>query len=262
VDDVENERASIVRMIMAETKYINGQQRLGLRLHRLLQNPILLSTLVVFAVGCTFGKRDSATRTEGAPVTVVNPLSVRVAQPDLLTSVNSLYIAEPTLVGDARRSSVDVKQVYALVEDSAQQELGMKIVSLRNPNANAANGAGRAMGSSTSIIPHGVDSILRTEIMQYDERVGSSVGGDPAAVSFSMAVTRVRDGAEIWQGTFSFRQQPLSENLLKLGDRLGPNGSGAGWNSARDILDRGVLLALKDLSARREQLFLGRKVIN
>jgi hypothetical protein len=100
------------------------------------------------------------------------------------------------------------------------------------------------------------DGILRTEIVQFQDRQGSAIGGEPATVSFRMSVVSAATNAQIWDAQYFYRQEPLSDNLLKLRDRLGTSGSGAGWVSGHGLLQRGFSAAIEDFNRRREQQFL------
>jgi len=123
-----------------------------------------------------------------------------------------------------------------MIEARAQELLAMKVISGGN-NVRA-------------------DAVLNTEILSYRERQGSSIGGEPATVSFNMTVQRLSDGVEIWRANYFYRQEALSDNWLKVGQRFGSGGTGAGWLPAREILERGIVAALRDLSNRRDQQFL------
>jgi hypothetical protein len=100
------------------------------------------------------------------------------------------------------------------------------------------------------------DAVLKTELLRFEDRQGSAVGGDPAIVSFRMTLQAVPSGAEVWGAQYFYRQEAVSENLLRIKERIGPAGLGAGWRSAQDLFQRGVQEALQDFSNRREQRFL------
>lgn len=122
-----------------------------------------------------------------------------------------------------------------LLERRADEALAMKVVS--------ASAAAKA------------DAELNTEVLSYQEREGSKFGGEPATVSFLMTISRVSDGAQVWQANYFFRQEALSDNWLKIGQRYGSNGTGSGWLSARELFDRGVSAALADFADRRDDQF-------
>ena len=105
----------------------------------------------------------------------------------------------------------------------------------------------------------GVDGALVLDLETYSEREGSAAGGEPATVAFTMRVVGTSDGAEVWRGTYFFRQQQdLTDNWLKLGERVGPGGRGAGLTSALEELERGIRASVTDFGARRERQFLAR----
>ena len=97
--------------------------------------------------------------------------------------------------------------------------------------------------------------VLLTELQTFRDRDGSAIGGDPAIVAFTMTIKSVTTGEEIWKAQYFYQQEALSDNWLKLGDRLGANGTGAGWASGRDLLERGVEASVSDFGTRRESQF-------
>jgi hypothetical protein len=88
-----------------------------------------------------------------------------------------------------------------------------------------------------------------------EELNGSAVGGTPARVAFRMAVYTGENSKPVWQAQYAYQQEGMAENWLKLGDRLGRDGSGAGWISAQEIFRRGVTQSLQDLNSRRDVQF-------
>lgn len=172
----------------------------------------------------------------GSASPVASPLSIKVANPSSLTSISSLRVLLPTVSPSVANSTFTVQGLQELLERRADEALSMKVVS--------AGAAAKA------------DSVLKTEVLTYQERQGSKFGGEPATVSFLMTVSRASDGAQVWQANYFFRQEALSDNWLKIGQRYGANGTGSGWLSARELFDRGVSGALADLAARRDEQFV------
>jgi hypothetical protein len=74
-----------------------------------------------------------------------------------------------------------------------------------------------------------------------------------------MTLVRCADSRELWQGTYSYSQTFLSENLLQLGDVVGEKRRGPGWSSGAEIFEAGIANAMRDLNTRREQQFLALK---
>ena len=102
-----------------------------------------------------------------------------------------------------------------------------------------------------------VDSVLRTDIVTMDDLKGSSVGGEPARVAFRMGIYSGTDQRPVWQANYVYQQEAMADNWLKLGDRLGRDGSGAGWITAQEIFKRGVTQSLEDFNRRRDSQFQG-----
>ena len=102
------------------------------------------------------------------------------------------------------------------------------------------------------------DAVLITAMHGYQERRGSQVGvSQPASVDFTMRLLRKTDGKELWNAVYHFRDQSLSENLLKLPDRL-EGGDGVGWKKAREILQGGLRGAARELADARTAQFIRR----
>jgi hypothetical protein len=99
------------------------------------------------------------------------------------------------------------------------------------------------------------DSVLRTEIVTMEDLKGSAVGGTPARVAFRMGIYTVSNGRPVWQAQYAYQQEGMAENWLKIRDRLGRDGSGAGWITAQEIFRRGVSQSLQDLNSRRDSQF-------
>lgn len=172
--------------------------------------------------------------------TVASPLVSSVTRGELLKAINSLEIDTPVIPSISSRTLTH-EDVSAMVSRTAHEVLTLKIVEAQSQGATRGARA---------------DGILKTEIVQYRDRQGSAIGGEPATVSFRMSVVSASDRTTVWDAQYFYRQEPLSENLLKLGDRLGATGSGAGWISGHGLLQRGFSAALEDFNRRREQQFL------
>jgi hypothetical protein len=200
-------------------------------------------TIVCFvtAVSCclacgTSGKRQgSGAKSHGI---VVSPLSVQVAEPKLLLSVNSIAIERPVFRG-ANHSNTSEDTLLLVLKEVAGETLSMKVV-------DSAKAAKRGAG----------DSVLKTEIVTMEDLKGSKVGGTPARVAFRMWVySPALSQQAVWQANYVYQQEAITDNILKLGDRLGREGSGPGWISAQEIFRRGVQQSLMDFNSRRDALF-------
>lgn len=192
--------------------------------------------------GChgTNARRPAASSNTLAARTVASPLTTNVARGELLKAINSLEVAMPVLPSGVSRS-LSHEDARAMVTRTAREVLTLKLIdsqSMRDTSARRADG------------------ILKTEIVQYQDRQGSAIGGEPATVSLRMSVVSSSGNSVVWDAQYFYRQEPLTDNLLKLGDRLGTSGSGAGWISGPGLLQRGFTAALEDFNRRREQQFL------
>jgi hypothetical protein len=124
----------------------------------------------------------------------------------------------------------------------------LKIVS---ENVLGVNSSARRPGKAVN-----TDAVLHTDLLRFEQRQGSAIGGEPAVVSFRMSMKTVPAGVEVWSAQYFLRQEALSENLLRINERVGRDGLGAGWSSADDVFKKGVSLALRDFSTQRERRFL------
>lgn len=221
----------------------------GAYMRRSFIRSILLGYLVISGVhlgGCHSGARRGSSMGGSqdskslAARTVASPLIASVPRGDLLKGINSIEIATPILPSNASRV-LSHDEVRAMITRTAREVMTLKIVESGDP---------RDQGSTKA------DGVLRTEIVQFQDRQGSAIGGEPATVSFRMTVVSLSGKETVWDAQCFYRQEPLSDNLLKLGDRLGAAGSGAGWVSGHGLLQRGIRAAIEDFNRRREQQFL------
>ena len=213
--------------------------------------PVLCLALLLTSSACTtsWGQRDSAVQgTESAsPFAPASPFIARVANPKALASVNAVYLAPIVLSQQAARSNVVDLGLDERIKEVAKRELSMKVIaSVSGKNAQGERGYIDAARKA------GADAVLITRIETFVERSGSTVGGEPAVVGFSMSMVRCRDGVEAWRGDYNFRDQPLSDNLLKLGQS---QGGGRGWQSARDVILTGISVSIRDFNERRLSQF-------
>jgi hypothetical protein len=228
---------------------------------------LMIGTMVFFFVqGCIAGSggRDipQSKALGGTQLKSVTntPLSVRVEKAEQLASVSSILVLAPTLSRSNARPDPLPPAIGASLESIAERELSVKVLGNRwisevPTRSRVVEGLARA-DSLRILQSQGIDAVLRTDVVTFTERRGSSVGGEPANVTFIMSLVRTVDGVELWQGRFAYSQTFLSENLLQLGDVVGQKSRGRGWSSGREIFEAGFSSALRDLNTRREQQFL------
>lgn len=96
----------------------------------------------------------------------------------------------------------------------------------------------------------GVDGVVLGWGFRYEERVGSAIAVErPASVSFAIHLVGVKEGSLLWSGQFQETQQPLSENILKLGSFLRRGGF---WLKAKSLASVGMDEVLVSFPALRE----------
>jgi len=215
-------------------------------------NTFFAATVLPFLVlaGCVSNHRGSSANNRGEQrqgAMVTSPLTVSVLRPELLASVNSIEVAQPVVKQSASAGAISPPDAYGIISNAARETMTLKVV-----GADGSRVVNGFAGSSSS-----ADAVLRTEILRFDERSGSAFGGDPAVVSFRMAMYSPRARADMWSAQYFLKQEALSENLLRIGER---KGLGAGWSTAHEVFKKGVSEALQDFNSQREQRFLNGNV--
>lgn len=71
-----------------------------------------------------------------------------------------------------------------------------------------------------------------------------------------MQMLSVSTEEPIWEATYHFKDQALSDNLLRIEDRF-KDGKAPQWRTAEDILRDGIREASRDFSRRRSAQFHG-----
>ena len=95
-----------------------------------------------------------------------------------------------------------------------------------------------------------VDFIFVGALFRFEERIGSSIGSEkPASVGFDVHLIRMKDEKMVWMGKFDETQQPLSENLLKMGSFVRRKGS---WLTAEELSSVGMNEMLKRFPGTKE----------
>lgn len=206
------------------------------------------SLVIVAMIGCSTGAerhRKGGSARSSESIAVEPALVSSVESPHLLVGVSSLEIASPVLDAQVIKTGLTQEQVQSVLARAAQEVMTLKVLVGKTPGEKGGlrkDPAGRA--------------ILKTEISQYREREGSAIGGEPAVVAFHMEVVSPLTGVALWKARYFYQQEPLSENWLKINDRLGQSGSGTGWISGRDLLRKGITIALQDFNRSRESQFV------
>lgn len=193
----------------------------------------LLLTLITAVIGC--GPKGALGKKGLSGPIVVSRLSAEVLNPRLLLSLNSLSLQRPRYASPSA-TTISEDELFRVVREVAGETLSMKVLAAPGSDAKA-------------------DGILQTEVVELRELRGSSMGGEPAAVAIRMTIASASDRRPIWQAMYVDRQQAMSDNWLKLGQRMGPGGTGAGYVSAETLFRNGVTESLADLNRRRDAQF-------
>ncbi len=191
--------------------------------------------LAVSVVGCSHRSTTPRGESRLAPPLVVSPLAASVDDPRLLLSINSLSIDMPRY-SSRSVTTIPEGELLRVVQEVAAQTLSMKLLSGGAPSSSA-------------------DGILQTEVLELRELRGSSVGGEPAAVAIRLSIKRSRDKRTVWTASYVNRQEALSDNWLKIGQRIGAGGTGAGFVGAEALFRRGIGDSLQDFNRRRDAQF-------
>ena len=97
-----------------------------------------------------------------------------------------------------------------------------------------------------------VDGVVLGWVFRYEERIGNAISVErPASVSFVIHLVGVEEGSMLWSGRFQETQQPLSENVLKLGSFFRRGGV---WLKAKSLASVGMDEVLVSFPALREGL--------
>ncbi|MBX7136708.1 MAG: hypothetical protein K1X83_01905 [Oligoflexia bacterium] len=213
---------------------------------------VVICALLLGALGC-----QGYSVTGGAGPIVTPHLVTTSETPRELVGINSILVAPPQFAEAARGSAPNQSMLYGLLTDAADEELDLKLISgteVLKRFESAASSDSQAKQLRLAKEMH-LDGLLLTTFNQYEERQGSKVGTNiPAAVSFRMKLLRVADGAELWSGSYYFKDQALSENLFRIKDKLTEK-SGPQWRNAPELARQGFKSAMSDLGSKRLQQF-------
>ena len=99
-----------------------------------------------------------------------------------------------------------------------------------------------------------IDAVLHTRINSFSVRRGSALGStDPAKVDLVMQILKSEKGEVLWNSSYHYKDQALSDNLFKIKDKLAERS--AKFRSADELIDEGFRSALRDFSEKRLQSF-------
>ncbi|RIL09716.1 MAG: hypothetical protein DCC75_05945 [Proteobacteria bacterium] len=186
-------------------------------------------------------------------------------QGEALLHVNSVGIL-PVSFDQAAEAARESKIPFDLkLEQALRENLSLEIMPAKEFLGGTSfdpNGGDRlqSMAGQQEVLriaaKRGLDGVLSVNVHDFSSRIGSKVGAVQAAgLHFSVSLKRVPDGAELWQADYRFKDEALTDNLLRIKDRVSRKGA-AGWRSAEELVTKGFQAASSDLSSKRAEQFL------
>jgi hypothetical protein len=160
-----------------------------------------------------------------------------------LVHVNSVLIA-PIKIEDHSLAGERASDVSRAIVQAVTEELTMEVVDgTKNSNA-------RAAAKSPALA---ADAILQITLHRYTERQGSRIGASqPAEVYADFILQSSRTELELWRASFRVKDEALSDNLLRIKDKIKDKGT---FRTARDLLLSGVRDACRNLGEKRLEQF-------
>ena len=153
-------------------------------------------------------------------------------------------------------SSGELRSIKVLAESVVRSELHLEIVRELDRSSDGRRGeagAGGALGKENNVPP---GARLSTTITAFTDLVGGSFGGDQTAeVGIEVVLVSSSEGLKLWQGSYYFKDQPLSNNWFRIGDRLSGGGAGMRFRTAPQLFEKGYRELIEQLSSDREALF-------
>jgi hypothetical protein len=172
-----------------------------------------------------------------------------------LIAINSILVAPVQFDSSVAANVPSTIDVNAMLSKALQQELQIKVVhSIPQPLKNSGN---NKLHSQYAVDARkmNLDGVLLTKLTSFNMREGSAVGSAlPARVDLAMEIVNSESNSVVWQSTYHFQDQALSDNLFKIKERLADNQPK--FRSAEEILAEGYSSALKDFSQKRLSGFI------
>ena len=218
---------------------------------------IVFLLVLTSLVACSRSRVDKGSQSSLAS-RLLNPgLSTWASEPRQLLTINRVMIAPLSAGRQVAADPSTLSKWEQSLHSGASQELGAGLLMLnQNQNSDNRDGSSRprdhAIRSARKL---GSDAVLLAEVTRYSDRLGSELGAsEPALVGFDMEIVRVSDGQGVWRGSYSYKDQAVSENLFKIREDVSL-GEAPHWSSADELLAKGFRAALKDFADRRLEQF-------
>ncbi|MFP4476737.1 MAG: hypothetical protein ACLFOY_14360 [Desulfatibacillaceae bacterium] len=219
------------------------------------------ATLLICAAalaGC--GGGEQARGRLGAPgmkTLLVMPFQDMSARYGPGESVRSPISGQMFITGLVAEDSTDY--LYRQVVDHLKANTSYRVIeydAAEGVRSQVLEREGRSVGEREFVTEIGrimeVDGVVAGYVYRFRQREGTAFAVDyPASVAFDLNLVRTADGRALWSEAFDQTQEPLSENLLKVGEFVQ---GGAKWLKAEDLAARGVDKVMAEFPRRRPDL--------
>lgn len=194
---------------------------------------VFLVTIVVsLAVSCSTKvplptDDERATARNQVPCVIVLPVQTRVNKDEGVTYQDAAVLEQGAQFMDGAMAEALVGHDHVRVLSDRQ------FTSLIPEDSGTQIALIKAVGSELKC-----DSVLMTQLIEYRQRIGGSMGADaPASATFSMRLFSARDGKVIWAGQFKETQQSLMSNIMSFEKA---QNRGFKWITVEELVRQGL----------------------
>ena len=205
-----------------------------------------LMLLSVLTIGCSSKSPAALSNFSEDSASLSREAKLNSQQSKELLTVNSVFIAMPIIGRNAR--DADPKHLRSLIKEAFKAESSMTLVPEKSGSTSPCEEA-RLLHA---------DACLVLTIDSYGEMNGTSMAANELSkISYTLELVKVSDKHLLFQKTFGFHDQSISENLLSANDTIDQKGGSSGYASAASVFSRSVRQAIRELDNLRTKQFLG-----
>jgi len=199
--------------------------------------------------GCSGFKVSSGTKLQRAPLTTELGKNFQPLK------VNSIVLLP--LRGDEEASTMPAN-VHELLVSAFERKTSMEILN-RTQAAKTADELSHAENKAQALRQTAADfgramgaqGVLFGIVTHYNLSSGSKFGADSlASTGFRLWLIDPRNSQTLWTASYENTEQPLSENLFRLGEKVK---SGVGFRDADELLKTGFEAAAEELERSRNE---------
>ena len=210
--------------------------------------------IVSIFAGCSSRKNDIP-----SPIEQRRPFASSKAPKSELRELRRLVIAPVFVMPNASDAQTQLASIESQLEQQARGRLRIETVMGEEVQKKAAGLYGSRRPNFEDWVQlmdaFSGDGLLETVILRFKERRGSRIGADsPAEVGVRYTLYR-SEREPVWEASFHFRDQALSEDFLSAQNRFSSQG-GRGWKGASALLEASMDQALSELESQREKSFV------